>query len=95
MTYEEVNPKIWEYEEDGDFIEGILVGVKHDVGPNKAMLYSIDDGTIINVWGSTILDSRMCLTKKGDKIKITYKGVGEKKPGQNAPKIFKVEIDRE
>ena len=93
MTYKEINPGEWKYEEDGDFIEGILVSIKREVGPNKAMLYSIDNGTILNVWGSTILDSKLCFGKIGDKVKITYKGLGEKKQGQNAPKIFKVEID--
>ncbi len=96
MTYEEVNPGEWTYEKDGDFIEGFLVTKKKDVGPNKANLYGIQaiEG-LKNVWGSTILDSRMDFVDIGQKIKITYKGLGEAKPGHNAPKIFKVEVDKE
>ncbi len=37
----------------------------------------------------------MDFVKVGDKVKITFKGLGEKKPGQKAPKIFKVEVDKE
>ena len=96
MTYEEINPSEWKFEKDGDFIEGILVKKQSDVGVNKSMLYSLDtvDG-IKNVWGSAILDSRMSLVQLEDKIKITFKGIGEAKGGNNAPKIFKVEVDRE
>jgi len=96
MTYKEINPENWTYENDGDFIEGIFVREQKDVGTNKAMLYSIETPEgVKNVWGSAILDGRMALVKVGDKLKITYKGLGEAKAGQNAPKIFKVEVDKE
>lgn len=96
MAYEEINPQEWKFENEEDSIEGIFISSKKDVGINKSMIYTIDtkDG-IKNVWGSAILDSRMCLINVSDKIKITYKGLGEKKAGKNAPKIFKVEVDRE
>jgi len=96
MAYEEINPDIWQPEKDGDFIEGILIKKQSDVGTNKSKMYSVDtsDG-IKNVWGSTILDSRMDLVEVESKIKITYKGLGEAKSGHNPPKIFKVEVDKE
>ena len=95
MAYEEVNPNEWKYEKDGDFIEGFLVTKKKDVGPNKAKLYGLEtaDG-LKNVWGSAILDSRMDFVTIGVKVKITYKGLGQAKAGHNAPKIFKVEVDK-
>lgn len=96
MTYEEINPTEWIFKEDGDFIEGVLVQKQNDVGVNKSMLYSIETPKgVKNVWGSTILDSRMTFVKVGEKLKITYKGLGEAKSGHNAPKIFKVEVDKE
>lgn len=97
MTYEEVNPSTWQYENEGDFIEGHFMSVQEDVGPNKSKLYTIrkEDGSMVGVWGSTILDSRMAVLQHGDMVKITYKGLGEKKGGKNAPKIFKVEVDAE
>jgi len=96
MAYEEINPSIWTYENDGDFIEGFYVGKKEELGVNEATLYSLETiNGVKNVWGSAILDPKMAFVKVGDKVKITYKGLGEKKAGKNAPKLFKVEIDRE
>ena len=95
MTYEEINPTEWKPTNDGDFIEGVLAQKRADVGVNNSMLYNIDTSNgIKSVWGSAILDTRMALINLGDKIKITYKGLGEAKGGHNAPKIFKVEVDR-
>jgi len=93
--YKEINPSVWEYEKDGDAIEGILVKVESDVGINNSALYSLETapGVFISVWGSTILNQRMSLVKIGQKIKITYKGLSEGKPGKNPAKIFKVEVD--
>ena len=96
MAYEEINPTDWTYEKDGDFIEGILIRQQTEIGPNKSMLYSIETPEgVKSVWGATLLDSRMALVKIGAKLKITYKGLGEAKAGHNAPKIFKVEVDKE
>ena len=94
MTYKEINPEDWKYENDGDFVEGVFVRVQAKVGPNESMLYSIETSEgVKSVWGSAILDSRMALVHPGNKIKITYKGLGEAKGGHKAPKIFKVEVD--
>jgi hypothetical protein len=96
MTYKEIDPQNWTYDKEGDFIEGILVKKQEDVGINKSMLYSIEtlEG-VKNVWGATILDERMAFVKVGDKLKITYQGLSEKKAGKNPAKIFKVEVDVE
>jgi len=94
MVFNENKPGIWTYENDEDFIIGVLLKIEHDVGPSKSMLYTLSvDEKPISVWGSTILDQRMLGIKVGGLIRITYKGLGEAKPGLNAPKIFKVELD--
>lgn len=97
MAYKEVNPTIWEYEKDEDCIEGVLIHKEPEVGENKSWMYSIETPEgVKSVWGSAILDSRMKLVKIGNKVKITYKGIGEsKKAGRNPPKIFKVEVDED
>lgn len=97
MVYKEINPNVWEYENDGDAIEGILVKIVPDVGVNKSTIYSLETkpGIFMNVWGSAILDQRMSLVTVGQQIKITYKGLSEGKPGKNPAKIFKVEVDRD
>ena len=96
MAYEEVNPTTWIYKNDGDFIEGELLRVQDNVGPNASKLYSIDTPEgVKSVWGATILDERMALVKVGDKVKITFKGLSEQKTkGKNPAKIFKVEVDK-
>ena len=96
MVFKEINPDIWTYEEDGDFIEGILVKSESNVGVNKSNIYTLETepGKFIGIWGSAILDQRMSLVKEGDKVRITYKGLGEKKAGKNPAKIFKVEVDQ-
>ena len=96
MTYKEINPEMWTYNNDGDFIEGVVLNKESEVGENKSWLYSIETlKGVESVWGSAVLDSRMALVKIGSKVKITYKGLGEAKSGRNAPKIFKVEVDEE
>jgi len=96
MTYKEINPEMWTYNNDGDFIEGVVLNKESEVGENKSWLYSIEtlEG-VKSVWGSAVLDSRMALIKLDSKVKITYKGLGEAKAGRKAPKIFKVEVDEE
>ena len=95
MTYKEIEPTDWKYENDGDFIEGFLIQVQDNIGPNNSKLYSIETPEgVKNVWGATLLDSRMALVKVAEKIKITYKGKAEAKDGKNPAKIFKVEVDK-
>jgi len=96
MAFQENNPGFWTPEKEDDSITGVLIKIEENVGSNKSMLYTIEaDKKPTNVWGCTILDQRMVGVKVGDMIRITYKGLGEKTGGKNAPKIFKVEIDRE
>jgi hypothetical protein len=95
--FREINPSVWTYEKDGDAIEGILVKIEKGVGANESTIYSIETSPEVfkSVWGSVILDQKMSLMKEGQKIRITYKGLSEKKPGKNPAKIFKVEVDQE
>ena len=97
MAFKEINPDVWSPEKDGDSITGILLRTEQDVGPNDSMMYHLEsDGKPISVWGCTILDQRMQFVSAGSKIRITYKGLAEKKSGaKNPAKIFSVEVDDE
>ena len=59
----------------GDSIEGKLLDVTTDVGPNHSTLYTIKTSTgAISVWGSTVLDVRMKNLTVGEDVKIEYLG---------------------
>ena len=77
MSYREVSPqnsRTWDEEKEKE-IEGVLVGSKADVGPNKSKLYTIlVEDEKIGVWGATALDPKMAEVPNGAKVKITYNG---------------------
>ena len=77
-----------EWEEIGQEIVGILKNIRRDVGENKSIMYEIEeeDGSIISIWGSTILDNRMIRVDVGDKVKIIYKG--KKQSQKNKTRSF-------
>ncbi len=75
-NYEDIQEEFWKPEIEGDFVCGILARVQHNAGQNKSNLYSLkkEDGNIVNVWGSTVLDDKMAVINQGDDIKIIYEG---------------------
>lgn len=91
--WKESTGNTWKPEEKGDAIEGLLVDVEKGVGENNSTRYTIQEtktGENFGVWGSAILDSRMKGIAVGMEVKITYQGLGDKKPGKNPPKLFTV-----
>jgi hypothetical protein len=90
--WEKVEAEYWKPTSEGDELVGVLVDVQTNVGQNGSMLYTIEqmNGERIQVWGSTVLDTRLKNTTKGDEVKIVYLGLGEKKGGKQAPKLFDV-----
>jgi len=95
MAYEKVEVGLWKPEKENDFIEGFFIRFESDVGTNHSMLYHLEvDKKPVSVWGAAILDTKMVAIKSGDKIKIVYLGLGEAKPGKNAPKQYDVFVDR-
>lgn len=98
MVFIENDPQIFNFKDVDQSLTGILINVQEDVGENKSNMYTVESvstkdvepGKPVNFWGSTILDQRMIGIKKGDLIKVIYKGLGEAKGGRNAPKIFQV-----
>lgn len=74
--YEDIKEEFWKPENEGDFICGVLARVQPEAGQNKSMLYSLkkEDGKIVNVWGSTVLDDKIAIINQGDDIKIVYEG---------------------
>lgn len=94
MTWKKYEPVSWTYEKVDDFVEGILVSIEDNKNYEGKKIYHLEqeDGTQMNVWGTTVLDSKMLGLKPGDRIKIIYKGSKENK-GKNATKLFEVYRD--
>lgn len=90
--------KVSEFGEDWDFEKNpILVGLyvrrKEGVGKNKSVVYTIEDRNTkksYNVWGSTILDSKMELINPGMEVKIEFTGMGDSDKAVKPYKKFEV-----
>lgn len=83
----------WKPEKKDEEVVGILVDVETGVGQNGSTMYTVEqssDHTTVNIWGSTVLDSRMKGIKVGEEVRIVYKGLGDKQPGKNPPKLWQV-----
>lgn len=84
---------IWKPETKDEELNGILVDIQHNVGTNSSTLYTVQDkksGENLGVWGSAVLDGRMKGISIGMEVRIVYKGLGDAKSGQNAPKLWQV-----
>jgi hypothetical protein len=91
--YKDVEAEFWAPKEVNDSVAGNYFGMQENVGENKSKVYHLqqEDGHIISVWGSTVLDSKIQLVKVGTDIKIIF--LGEKKGDgkKRAYKDFKVQ----
>lgn len=70
----EANPA-WKFEEEKELI-GVYVSMDENVGPNNSKLYTFErpDGSMIGVWGNTMLDDKFRNIKVGEEVKIVYLG---------------------
>lgn len=68
----------WNYKEQGKgaIFQGVYIGKEENVGENNSMLYSFEttDGEIVQVWGTTLLDTRFKNLHVGEEVKIEYLG---------------------
>src|SRR3990172_8630589 len=81
--------------EEGEVLEGEYVSVKASQGSNNSNLYTIkkDDGSLIDVWGSAVLDDRMFSVSVGSLVSIEFKGTKPNRiSGRNPIKIYVVKV---
>lgn len=66
---------------EDDYIEGVYVDRKDNIGQYNSTVYNIEkpDGSIIAVWGDTVLDKEMDKYKFREFIKIKFEGRALKK----------------
>ncbi len=96
MAYKKVEmAPAHDFEENAE-VEGTYVGKQTGVGENKSNLYKLKqaDGSMISVWGSTVLDTKMQNVGEGQLVKIVYEGKVKSNTRKGASyKDFNVFID--
>lgn len=85
-------PKIFEFKNKGDYIEGKYFKKIENVGKNKANMYVLEtiEGKK-SIWDTVVLNNKMEDAKIGDNLTITYLGKieGVNQDYQN----FKIEVE--
>lgn len=76
---------IFDFKNEGDYLIGKLLNAESKVGPNESILYTLkkEDGTLVKIWGSHILDSRMIGIEFKTEVKIVFKGWVKPKKGKD------------
>ena len=93
QDWKENTGNTWKPEKKDEEVVGILVDIENEVGQNGSTMYTVEQSSnheTVNIWGSAVLDSRMKGIKIGEEVKIVYKGLGDKQPGKNPPKLWQV-----
>lgn len=85
LTNPQDNNEIFKFDEDEnkEFI-GQYVGKKENLGDNNSTLYTFKDeeGKIWDMWGTTLLDSRLSTAKTDEWFKFVYLGKAKSKNGR-------------
>lgn len=68
----ETNDEVWDRKAS---IEGLLVDIKSDIGPNESFLYVLKtkEGKV-SLWGSTVLDTKFEGIANGSQVRIEPQG---------------------
>lgn len=72
-------------------VEGQLKEIRHDVGTNHSMVYTVGDKTF---WGTTALDLLLSRVKEGDSVRITMVDENHLFPSGRTGKNFRVEVKK-
>jgi len=59
----------------------------------KTHLLKLDDGRKVTYAGYTNINDQFAVVEKGARIRVTFDGIGRKKPGRRAPFLFTLEVD--
>lgn len=72
------------FDKASEFIEGKLVDVRTGQGKFESIVYDIEknNGELVSVFGSTVLDGRMKRVSIGQFVKIQFNGVVESRDGR-------------
>lgn len=96
MAYKEVSALggAKKFSEKGQVVEGKLVEIQTEVGPNESNIYVLDTSKgRESYWGANALDPLMKNVAIGKKVRITCTDTDYKFPNGRRGKNFKVEIE--
>lgn len=81
----------WNFKEEKELV-GTYVLKEESVGPNESNLYSIEreDGSVIGVWGNTVLDNKFKHLNIGDTVRLVYLGQEESEKTNRTYNAFDV-----
>ena len=90
---------MWDFDENA-VLQGVLVDVRRDVGPNNSNIYQIHqdypEGEVVGMWGSTLLDGRFLADDGslkiplGNEVRVEYKGKEKSEKSGRSYKNFEV-----
>lgn len=95
MAFQKIEGEIFRFEKVGDELVGTLRATAPGDYKNKKYKIEKEDGKVVTIFGTAVLDDRMESVKEGDKVKIVL--VSEEPPkvkGYNPTRIFEVYVDR-
>lgn len=75
--WQEIDGKTDETWNQKEVLIGKYISVEDNVGPNNSLMYHIkkDDGSVVGVWGSTVLDMKISKAKIGDYLRLESLGM--------------------
>jgi hypothetical protein len=82
-VFKKVESSLFKFENPGDTVEGELISIEDSqTYDNKNYKIKKDDGSVILLFGTTVLDSQMQSVPVTSYVKITFTGTKENKNGQ-------------
>ena len=87
-----IESEAWKPTDEGDQVIGTVVTKAEAKGELSARYHLLgDDGQRHLIWGTAILDQRLQFVNVGDRVRITYDGVGKNKQDRDM-KLYTVEM---
>ncbi len=84
-NWKRVGGDMWNFETnaevEGKFID--MIPANKEAGKSSVITLETEDGSVIKLWGSTVLDNHFSAIEKGEWVKIVYLGMEKNKVGKN------------
>jgi hypothetical protein len=90
-------PEAWDYVKVPELVGKVTllqeIPITDDRGERIAKVAHVDTGKeVVGLWESATLRPLFRNLQEGDTVWVKFEGLGEKKPGRDAPKLFTAAI---